>query len=107
MKYTDDSSVFYYNVQKGKMVEEFENWIYDPARKAGDTAVIKTEYGYHVMYFLGDGAESWAATSIESQAASELTALKTTWATQYKVSENTKAREKVFGKATSDTTASK
>ena len=35
-------------------VPNFLNWSIDPARKAGDTDVIETEYGYHVMYYVGD-----------------------------------------------------
>lgn len=34
-------------------VPNFLNWSIDPARKAGDTEVIETEYGYHVMYYVG------------------------------------------------------
>lgn len=41
-----------YAVATGAMVPEFETWSYDTARKPGDTAIIKTEYGYHVMYFV-------------------------------------------------------
>lgn len=35
-------------------VANFLNWSIDPARKAGDAEVIETEYGYHVMYYVGD-----------------------------------------------------
>lgn len=35
-------------------VEPFLNWSIDPARKAGDTGVIETIYGYHVMFYVGD-----------------------------------------------------
>ena len=35
-------------------VEPFLNWSIDPARKAGDTSVIETVYGYHVMFYVGD-----------------------------------------------------
>lgn len=45
----------YYEFARGQMVPEFENWSYDPSRKAGDTGIVKTEYGYHIMYFIGDG----------------------------------------------------
>ena len=31
-------------------VSEFLNWCFASGRKAGDTGIIKTEYGYHVMY---------------------------------------------------------
>ena len=34
-------------------VESFKNWYLDESRKAGDTGLIKSEYGYHVMYFSG------------------------------------------------------
>ena len=35
-------------------VENFLNWSIDPNRVTGDTEVIETEYGYHVMYYVGD-----------------------------------------------------
>ena len=35
------------------MVPEFDAWCFDPARKPGDTAVVKTSLGFHVMYFSG------------------------------------------------------
>ncbi len=56
---TADSGVFYEMVKKGDMVKEFEDWLFDEARKDGDTDVVKTEYGYHVMYFLGTNNEEW------------------------------------------------
>lgn len=49
----------YSNVHKGDMVESFENWTYDAARKPGDTGIIESTYGYHVMYFVGDGDIEW------------------------------------------------
>ena len=47
------------------MVASFNDWIFDEARKPGDTEIIETDYGYHVMYFVGDNAEEWYA-KIES-----------------------------------------
>jgi hypothetical protein len=35
------------------MVDEFNDWCFDSARKTGDTDIVKTEYGYHIMYFIG------------------------------------------------------
>lgn len=32
-------------------VPNFLSWSIDPARQVGDTEVVETEYGYHVMYF--------------------------------------------------------
>ena len=45
----------YSNVLLGKTVAEFNDWIYDEARVPGDTEIIKSTYGYHIMYFVGDG----------------------------------------------------
>jgi hypothetical protein len=32
-------------------VEPFKEWYLDPARKPGDTDIIETTYGFHVMYY--------------------------------------------------------
>ena len=42
----------YSNVYSGQMVKEFDEWIFDTDRKTGDTGLVKTQYGYHVMYFV-------------------------------------------------------
>ena len=41
----------YTNVYVGQMVEEFEAWCFDEARKPGDYGIVKTALGYHIMYF--------------------------------------------------------
>ena len=43
----------YENVYEGHMVAEFEQWCFDETRVQGDTGIVKTTYGYHVMYFVG------------------------------------------------------
>ncbi len=58
-EYNEDSNSLYENVPKGKMVAPFENWIFDEARVAGDTGIVETEYGYHIMYFVGEGLTAW------------------------------------------------
>ena len=45
----------YEGVTPGQMVETFNDWCFDPARQPGDTGVVETEYGAHVMYFVGQG----------------------------------------------------
>ena len=42
----------YSGIQPGEMVDAFNDWCFDASRQPGDTAVIQTEYGYHVMYFV-------------------------------------------------------
>ena len=46
----------YTDVMQGDMVEAFDAWCFDPSRQAGDTGVVRTEYGFHVMYFVGSHA---------------------------------------------------
>ncbi len=55
----------YYNVTLGYMVTEFENWIYGE-RFEGDCEIVETEYGFHVIYFIGDGDLSWEISASES-----------------------------------------
>lgn len=45
----------YYEVHKGQMVEPFETWAFDQNRKPGDSGIVQTTYGYHIMYFVGEG----------------------------------------------------
>ena len=40
------------DIYPGQMVENFEKWCFDESRKEGDTEVVETEYGYHVMYYV-------------------------------------------------------
>lgn len=42
----------YEGIRLGEMVPEFENWSIDDARKYGDTAIVKSDYGYHIMFFI-------------------------------------------------------
>ena len=46
----------YENVKTGDMVEEFDAWCFDESRKYGDTGIVKTTYGYHVMFYSGEEA---------------------------------------------------
>ena len=43
----------YENVYPGQMVDSFNDWCFDPDRKVGDTGIVETSYGYHIMYFSG------------------------------------------------------
>lgn len=41
----------YQGVKKGDMVPEFDAWCFDADRKAGDYGLVKSKFGYHIMYF--------------------------------------------------------
>ena len=43
------------------MVDEFDSWLFDAERKVGDTDIVLTDYGYHVMYYAGENMAAWRA----------------------------------------------
>ena len=43
----------YEDVVTGSMVTSFNNGCYEDGRKAGDTGIVSSDYGYHIMYFVG------------------------------------------------------
>ena len=61
------SGGLYENVYPGQMVKPFEEWCYAEGRKTGDTGIVETEYGYHVMYFVGDSDMTYRDFQIENQ----------------------------------------
>lgn len=40
-------------------VEAFRDWALDPVRKPGDTELVKTEYGWHIMYYVSTNEPLW------------------------------------------------
>lgn len=44
----------YEDVVTGQMVNSFSTWCFDDSRKAGDTGIVRSDYGYHIMYFVGE-----------------------------------------------------
>lgn len=44
----------YEDVYPGQMVTNFNDWCFDESRQPGDHGIVETEYGYHIMYFVGD-----------------------------------------------------
>ena len=52
---TAAESARYEDITPGQMVEDFENWCFDASRQVGDTGIVESTYGYHVMYFSGFG----------------------------------------------------
>ncbi len=44
----------YSGISKGQLTAEMDAWCFDAERKPGDTTVMKTDSGYHVLYFSGE-----------------------------------------------------
>ena len=67
----------YTGVYPGQMVAAFNDWCFDASRQSGDTGIVATDYGYHVMYFVGsEDYPYWqeiAASRLASEKNAELT----------------------------------
>lgn len=64
----------YENVTVGQMVQEFNDWCFDESRKPGDTGLVKTQFGYHVMYFSASRPQ-WRAYAQQDWTTEQTTAL--------------------------------
>ena len=57
-QYSDDgdgtTGGLYTDVYPGQMVPEFNDWCFDESRKSGDTGIVNTTYGSHVMFYSAD-----------------------------------------------------
>lgn len=97
-KVTHDSNVFYEDVAKEQMVDEFEDWLFSEERKeVGEIGLIESEYGWHIMYYGGETDEpAWRPTAHEGATNEEMDS----WfeALPYEVTINDKIFEKVFNK---------
>ena len=62
-RYSDDTGSninggLYSNLAKGQLTADLDAWCFDEDRKVGDTAIIRTGAGYHVVYFC-EPTEIW------------------------------------------------
>lgn len=57
----------YENVYPGQMVTNFNDWCFDSSRKSGDTGIVESTYGYHVMYYVGDSSYTYRNYLIENE----------------------------------------
>ena len=55
----------YENVYVGRMVPAFNDWLFDANRKEGDHAIVETEIGCHLMYYVCEQEQSYRDYSIE------------------------------------------
>lgn len=45
----------YEDIYKGMMIDTFDQWLFDGTHKVGDYTIVKSNYGYHIIYFSGYG----------------------------------------------------
>ena len=49
----------YEDVVPGQMVANFDAWCFEEGRKAGDTGLVDSEYGWHIMFYEGDSETTY------------------------------------------------
>lgn len=63
----------YEDVAPGDMVTEFNDWCFDESRQVGDHGIVKTDYGYHIMYFVGQSeTREWYDTAQNDMISAQL-----------------------------------
>lgn len=75
-EYNEDSGSssnggLYEHIYPGQMVTEFNDWVFDANRKAGDVELVETEYGYHIIYFIAKDGTDYYDSTIRSSKANE------------------------------------
>ncbi len=61
----------YEDIYPGLMVEAFNDWCFDEARKEGDTGIVETEYGYHIIYFISHSDLTYRDSLIDAEMRAE------------------------------------
>ncbi len=60
-KYSEDTGSssnggLYEKVTQGQMVTAFDGWLFSD-HQVGDTGIVETEYGFHIMYYVGESEQ--------------------------------------------------
>jgi hypothetical protein len=83
--YSDDTGSntnggLYTGVERGSMIDSFNDWIFTPGRKTGDTGIVvntdgstASVRGYHVMYFQSAGEVRWKYQARTAMASADYT----------------------------------
>lgn len=90
----------YTDIRVGQMVEPFEQWCFDESRQYGDTGLVRTSYGYHIMFFV-DSREIWAVDVRDTMINARSMAIVEEAVAKWPIDVNT--RKIVLGQPQSDT----
>lgn len=75
----------YTYIAEGEMLQAFSDWCFEEGRKSGDYGIVKTQIGYHLMYYVQDQPVwyVYAKNSAKNQLANDtITALLDKYAAQ-------------------------
>lgn len=76
------------DIYKGQMVQEFNDWCFADGRKVGDYGIVKSTYGYHLIYFSGFGDEYWKTLADTSKRNADYTAWYEDYSASYQGKKN-------------------
>ncbi len=77
--------------------EAFTNWCYAEGRKAGDVEIVKTDAGYHIMYYVGTGEILWKLEAKNSLMTADYEALIEELTKTYTLVQNDKKMKAIKG----------
>lgn len=62
------------NLRQGQLIEPLDSWCFDPARQSGDTTIVRSDYGIHILYFSAsrEQAQVEAEQQLRRQALGEI-----------------------------------
>ena len=64
---TANNDGLYENIHlNSSYVENFLNWANDASRTVGETGIVETEYGYHIMFYVGKSEQTYRDSMITS-----------------------------------------
>lgn len=61
----------YENVRPGQLPTALNDWIFDSLRMPGETALVESELGWHVLYFVGDAKQTYRDYMLENDLRNE------------------------------------
>lgn len=102
-KYTEDpgsasTGGVYTDFAKGSMVDPIDEWIFAEGRKEGDFEIILTEFGYHLVQFMGYGQVGWKAECYDEMQDEDYFEILTSLQEKYKTTFEENYRDLLKGK---------
>ena len=52
----------YEDISLGSFDEQYETWALDPQRKEGDVGLVKSQFGYHLIYYIDQREKNYGKT---------------------------------------------
>lgn len=58
----------YRQLRQGQLIQVLDAWCFDESRQSGDTVILRSDYGYHILYFSGSTEIRYAEAEKDLQA---------------------------------------